>query len=320
MRLKLFVLLLCVSFYNEIQAQCVFGLEYEAEELNNSNGINETGNNDLLPLDFLIQSRHIEDFFGVYSVFRLYNEMNNSSAKALCKCNYGSCDNTVFIGKELISHYSNQFSKDGLWGIVAHELGHILQCRWGTQNVLNGVQRELHADFLAGYYLGVKMKVQLTNIRQFGEELFKRGDYNFNDANHHGTPNDRVQYMLMGASLSMLNLSDAYNYCLRYVTGNVGFFNINGVWRSNNNIAMNIPIILNVSTAYNQFYFQAINAYTNAPAGMVIAATQIGPNQYRLVWPSNSPFVPGITQDFIVINNNLILVMQSNGFVDILMR
>lgn len=317
---KILLLLIFFSGIRYATAQCEFGLEYEQEELNRSNQITDN-TQDELPADFLMTANQIKMFFGVNAAFRLYNEPNNSSARALCKCsNDPSCENVVFVGRKLMDLYRYQFNKDGLWGILAHELGHTLQCRWGTHTALNGVQRELHADFLAGYFLGIKMRIQLTDIRQFSEELFSRGDYNFNDEQHHGTPQERVQYMLMGASLSMLTLQDAYNYCINYLRGLVGYFNINGIWNSRNSSASPTPVVLNAFTYGNQFYFQALNAYNRLPVGPQIAALQVGPNQYRVVWPSGSPFMANIVQDFIVINNGLIVVMQSDGTVDVLWR
>ena len=52
---------------------------------------------------------------------------------------------------------------------------------------------ELHADFLLGYYLGVR-KRQEPSVRLWasGQSLFEIGDYKFNDPRHHGTPRERI--------------------------------------------------------------------------------------------------------------------------------
>jgi hypothetical protein len=311
------VLLLLTS--NVCFSQCIItGMNYLKEEEGKSDII-ESEPDEILPHDFITTADMIRNFFAVNCKFRVYSEKETSGAKTFCSCTGNGCESTVFVGKKLLQEYRQGFStKDGLWGIVAHELAHVLQC---SNNIsLTGAQRELHADFLAGYFLGVKMRIQLTNISEFSGELFRRGDFQFNDRQHHGTPEARVRYMLSGASLSMLNLRDAYNYGINLISGNLAAYNINGVWRSDYNVKNNIPINSVITSNIGNFVFQPFNVLVNQFIAPPVLAQQINVNQYRIIWPGNGPFMPNIVQDFIVINSGLIVVMNSNGAVDIWMR
>jgi hypothetical protein len=296
-------------------AQCIItGMNYLTEEENASHDITPTSEEDELPSGFLTTCNNIKNFFGVNCDFRIYNDQQTSGAKTYCSCTSAGCNSTVFVGKKLLSEYANGFSTiDGLWGIMAHELAHVLQCQSNLQ--LTGAHRELHADFLAGYFLGVKMKVQLTNIAAFSNELFKRGDFMFNSSQHHGTPQARVYYMSVGASLGMLTLADAYNYGINAVTGQLGAFAITGTWRSNNNPALAVRVY----DFNNSMNMQFFNSYSGMPSAQPILPARINVNQYRLTIQA-APYAPVQIQDFVVINSNLILVFQNGNLLDILMR
>ena len=70
---------------------------------------------------------------------------------------------------------------------------------------------ELHADCLAGVYMGRTRVHEKDRVRAFGEDLFAHGDYDFNSPYHHGAPEQRVAAMEMGYDLgaSGLDVADA---------------------------------------------------------------------------------------------------------------
>jgi hypothetical protein len=105
-------------------------------------------------------------------------------------------------------------------GIMAHEFAHILQ--FDKESELSGKARELHADFMAGYYLGKKSYFAPTNVRAFAVSLFEKGDYAFRSPSHHGTPQERVNAMVAGVQSANLDLDDAYETGERFVSGNQG--------------------------------------------------------------------------------------------------
>ena len=82
--------------------------------------------------------------------------------------------------------------------VAAHEFGHIAQFRSGVDGRLLRNQRtvkrvELHADFLSGYFLGVRKRQQPSiSVWAAGHTLYRIGDYEFHNPSHHGTPDERV--------------------------------------------------------------------------------------------------------------------------------
>jgi predicted metalloprotease len=110
---------------------------------------------------------------------------------------------TVYIGLNLINGEFNNspFGGVAVAGICAHECGHIFQYKTGYERSLAGPTPqlvELHADFLAGYYLGRSRAHSKEHVQIFAQSLFSRGDYNFNSQQHHGTPDQRVRAMSEG--------------------------------------------------------------------------------------------------------------------------
>jgi hypothetical protein len=52
---------------------------------------------------------------------------------------------------------------------------------------------ELHADFLSGYFLGTRKREDSTiSVWAAGKTFYEIGDYQYNNRNHHGTPDERV--------------------------------------------------------------------------------------------------------------------------------
>lgn len=82
-----------------------------------------------------------------------------------------------------------------LVAVLAHELGHIAQFTRGadlTAGEPTVRRQELHADFLAGWYLA-KLQRRLPDVKLWhsGELFAALGDTNFGSRNHHGTPKQR---------------------------------------------------------------------------------------------------------------------------------
>jgi hypothetical protein len=118
---------------------------------------------------------------------------------------------TVYIGLNLINAEFNrgEFGGVAVAGICAHECGHILQFGTSYTQLLAGPTAqliELHADFLAGYYLGRSQAHSKEHVQIFAQSLFSKGDYNFNNQGHHGTPDQRVWTMIHGYDLGSSNV------------------------------------------------------------------------------------------------------------------
>ena len=109
-------------------------------------------------------------------------------------------DGTVLLGRTLLSKELQIRGGSTVSGIMAHEFGHIRQYvnqkRLYTDLTTNQPTQklaELHADYMAGYYLRYKHETSNNSmdIAAFKNFIYEMGDYAFNDHTHHGTPSDR---------------------------------------------------------------------------------------------------------------------------------
>lgn len=110
---------------------------------------------------------------------------------------------TVILGLNMISEEvsSSEFGGVAVAGICAHECAHVFQFFSGYANRLAGYtarRMELHADYLAGYYMGRRAEFSVDRVEIFARSVFAKGDYAFNDPGHHGTPEERFAAMKGG--------------------------------------------------------------------------------------------------------------------------
>ncbi|GBR10589.1 M48 family metalloprotease [Asaia siamensis] len=118
------------------------------------------------------------------------------------------------------SNPSNKLARTGsVAAIMAHEWGHTLQFKYRKQfgfDEVNrfGVRMELHADVLAGWYMGKKSSLENVSTEDILESFYNKGDFlPFNDTNHHGTKLQRATAITKGFEQSksgILNARDAY--------------------------------------------------------------------------------------------------------------
>jgi len=108
---------------------------------------------------------------------------------------------TVALGRRLLREqiYLGDHKDVALAGVLAHEFAHILQWRLGCRLV--GRARELHADYLAGWYLARRQPGPFKSarkLRAFAKKLHAKGDHALASPQHHGTPNERVAALMLG--------------------------------------------------------------------------------------------------------------------------
>ena len=102
-----------------------------------------------------------------------------------------------------------------IWAIIAHEAAHIMQIKNGAAN--SGRNTELQADFLAGWYFARMKKEDPADFQQFRQmedglmAFMSRGDYDFNSAHHHGTPEQRMDAFRRGFNIGPVTLSQAWS-------------------------------------------------------------------------------------------------------------
>jgi hypothetical protein len=130
-------------------------------------------------------------------------------------------DGTVLIGLELIDteQKATGGTGDSIPAILAHEYAHIAQFKYGFP--YGGKWRELHADYLAGWYIGHRLRHVRTNAYQAAANFFYKGDNEFNSPDHHGTHQERWEAFWQGVSLNLRgNVASgglAYQYGLAYI-------------------------------------------------------------------------------------------------------
>ena len=72
-----------------------------------------------------------------------------------------------------------------------------------------GPQMEIVADFLAGWYMARRASAYPTDAIQGMRSLYRKGDYLFNNPQHHGTPSQRAAAFVAGTNYMQLPISAA---------------------------------------------------------------------------------------------------------------
>lgn len=115
---------------------------------------------------------------------------------------YCNRNNTIYITRQHIQ-MAYQHGDAALAYILAHEYAHAVQTvgRFRPRNI---TATELQADCLAGYYMGVIPNVTFDrqDIQEIATLAHRIGDYEYNHAQHHGTPQQRTQAVLTGLRAS----------------------------------------------------------------------------------------------------------------------
>ena len=148
----------------------------------------------------------LRSLMGINPVFFIFNDAASPNALANPNSLVQGHTGTILFGKRLMTleYNQNAGSLDTIIGIIAHEFGHILEFSVGLLNP--SARLELAADYLAGWYIGVKHRGGETfQVQSFARSLYNKGDYQFNQPGHHGTPNQRVQAMSFGYKLATEN-------------------------------------------------------------------------------------------------------------------
>jgi hypothetical protein len=129
-----------------------------------------------------------------------------------------SCDGTIGLGVNMLKKLHSQDKKGGDWMILAvlsHEVAHIFQFK-NKIKFNNTVQQEIHADIIAGWYMGKLMedykgkydfsngssqaynkmqdKVESISMWKQNLKLFfgELGDSNYSSIQHHGNFTTRL--------------------------------------------------------------------------------------------------------------------------------
>ncbi|MFO1123884.1 MAG: metalloprotease [Methylocystis sp.] len=150
----------------------------------------------------------LSDVFDVLPAFAFFKKGPSRNAFAIKDPIISSVhpDGAVLFGRDLFFEIMSydEGPDTAFSAICAHEFGHILQYKLDLMDRLNRGQTtvkrsELHADFLAGYFAGLrKLEKGKFKAAVYAVTQHKFGDTNYNDPNHHGTPEERAQAIIRG--------------------------------------------------------------------------------------------------------------------------
>ena len=177
--------------------------------------LGSSGNKDL-DRSINLELQHVSDCLNVLPSFGFYDDGEDLNAFALDETVIPQTQGTVIFGKNLLIEELNAHEWGGLAiaGIMAHEFAHIYQYQSKFYQLLTrgkdtDKQLELHADYLAGYYLGLKrLKSGEIDIKAFFDSMYLKGDNDFNSADHHGTPEERGKVVIEGYKMGLTDNQD----------------------------------------------------------------------------------------------------------------
>lgn len=132
---------------------------------------------------------------------------------------YDGPDGTVLFGQQLIqSEWQATFGTgQSIAPIEAHEFTHIAQYKYGFP--YGGKWRELHADYVAGWYTAHTCRAGSCNAEQARANFFYKG------GGDHGTSSERAAAFTAGYYLNAQGIDSgtlAYQYGVRYISARIG--------------------------------------------------------------------------------------------------
>lgn len=144
-----------------------------------------------------------------------YNEVQNQTSfwaipanpVILNDCNganaFSTPDGFILYGVNLFSMLASNYGGDTgpISGVLAHEWGHQIQFQggWSTSNEPTQRPIELEADAFSGYYMALGPdSYPWQSVLDYFDAIANLGDFNFNDQNHHGTPQERLAAAQLG--------------------------------------------------------------------------------------------------------------------------
>jgi hypothetical protein len=170
----------------------------------------------------IAEVRKVDQIFQINPGYRFLRDGSRPNAYATGETQVSGTWGTVVFGLTLVSQeLRTEYGGAAIAGIAGHEGAHIFQYRNNYTARLHGSTarpRELHADYLAGYYFARTGRTEHSLVA-FAKSLFGKGDYEFNHPDHHGTPDERVSAMRSGyAAGNNTDLIAVANQGVRYVT------------------------------------------------------------------------------------------------------
>lgn len=139
-------------------------------------------------------------YFKVNPSFYYYNDGESPNAQAMPTVEDSRYpDGTIIFGMSMLQKEFNT-SKDGttIPLLMAHEAAHILDDKYNIVTSYPTITRELFADYMAGTFLRYRSILVGTNTEAVLYSFFSKGDSEFNNPDHHGTANERLDAVVSG--------------------------------------------------------------------------------------------------------------------------
>lgn len=144
------------------------------------------------------------DVLAVRPGFAFYQDGGFPNAVALPRSEFAASSGTVLFGLTMLSRVDTMAHGDlFVQAVCAHEFAHIRQYQTPLFARLDRPDTaklvELHADFLAGYYLGrLQRNFGAEELVALGRSWETLGDSEFTRREHHGTREERIAAMEAG--------------------------------------------------------------------------------------------------------------------------
>lgn len=161
------------------------------------------------------QIRFMTQVFQQEPGFGYYDDSVDQNAFAMHETVFPASQGTILLGLGLLRRQMESANGDiAVATVCAHEFGHIVQFFLDFGSIRTQLLSssptakllELHADFLAGFYLGELRKAHSQiNIQVAGQAFYDIGDTDFGSVTHHGTPAERVRALEQGFYTSKVN-------------------------------------------------------------------------------------------------------------------
>ncbi len=169
---------------------------FDLQSLNILSGTGTPSIDHALVQELQAQSR----FFRLRPAFFVYSGgIQNAMATPEVFPQTPGTDGTVLYQLDLLTEHLNSAYYGGsiVAGVIAHEFAHIIQfsdpALYRRLSKAHSTVKflELHADFIAGYYMGTKFGHKPEDLETLARKIFELGDNNFTNVGHHGTPQER---------------------------------------------------------------------------------------------------------------------------------
>jgi len=188
--------------------------------------ISNTTGNMLADQGFRYELIYLSQFFGVQPAFYIWNDGGSPNAKATPQVlNPAHPDGTVLFGYSLMMselRFTGQQTNFSIPAIMAHEFMHIVQFKRGIS--LPTKLAELQADYMAGWFMGNRETFSVWSAQSFlggAQTFFNKGDYAFNNAGHHGTPQERAGAIVAGFNKANVGFEQALEDSQTYLLSSV---------------------------------------------------------------------------------------------------